>query len=404
MVMVALLARMALIAPRLGRPADDPDNYLPLARALAEGRGFAIHGRPTAYRPPLYPLLLAPLIGPNDGRFTLAIAALHLALGAGTVLLTYASARGWGLSPARALVAAGLVALDPVLAAQARSVMTETLAAFLLAAALSALGTVTTRGAALSGLAFGLAALCRPSTLPAAGLATLFAATTGPGGFAERLARASALAGAVALVLTPWAARNVWRLGEPIVTTTHGGYTLALANNEAYYRDVLDGPPGVVWSGPNQRAWFERISRETDRMSEPQADRHLRNSALALMRTRPQDAVRAALARLGRLWAPAPSGSVYGRKLRIATALWSVPFWIAAILGLRRRDSWRWPRAAAPCILVGLSLVHLFYWTDLRMRAPLIPALALVAAAVGEKNREKSGKAPSSAVQIGRIG
>ena len=39
---------------------DDPDNYLPLARSLAAGEGLSWSGRPTAYRPPLYPILLAP--------------------------------------------------------------------------------------------------------------------------------------------------------------------------------------------------------------------------------------------------------------------------------------------------------------------------------------------------------
>ena len=37
--------------------------------------------------------------------------------------------------------------------------------------------------------------------------------------------------------------------GVPVWTTTHGGYTLALANNEVYYRDVLNGSPGAVWTG-----------------------------------------------------------------------------------------------------------------------------------------------------------
>ena len=50
-------------------------------------------------------------------------------------------------------------------------------------------------------------------------------------------------------VLAPWAVRNALVLGEPVWTTTHGGYTLALANNEVYYRDVLGGSPGQVWYG-----------------------------------------------------------------------------------------------------------------------------------------------------------
>ena len=63
---MGLVARGAVIVPTLGR-LEDPDNYLPLARALAEGRGFVINGRPTAYRPPLYPIVLAPLtLAPGD--------------------------------------------------------------------------------------------------------------------------------------------------------------------------------------------------------------------------------------------------------------------------------------------------------------------------------------------------
>ena len=31
-------------------------------------------------------------------------------------------------------------------------------------------------------------------------------------------------------------------------------------------------------------------------------------------------------------------------------------------------------------LVIGLTVVHAFYWTDLRMRAPIVPALALIAA------------------------
>src|SRR4051794_29168197 len=122
------LARLLATAFEIGR-LDDPDNYLVLARSLAEGRGLVWNGRPTAYRPPLYPLVLAPLVaslgeGPALVR---GIAGLHVAFGAGTILLTASAARLWGLGPRRALVAAAIVAFDPVLVSQSRMVMTETL-------------------------------------------------------------------------------------------------------------------------------------------------------------------------------------------------------------------------------------------------------------------------------------
>ncbi len=59
---------------------------------------------------------------------------------------------------------------------------------------------------------------------------------------------------------------------------------------------------------------------------------------------------------------------------------WTLPLWLFALAGLDRRDIWRWPDLAAPLAIIGLTLVHSVYWTDLRMRAPLVPAIALIAA------------------------
>ncbi len=50
------------------------------------------------------------------------------------------------------------------------------------------------------------------------------------------------------------------------------------------------------------------------------------------------------------------------------------------------RSLWRWPRIAAPMIVIGLTLVHAFFWTDLRMRAPIVPAIALIAAGAGRRS------------------
>jgi hypothetical protein len=380
---LAVGVRLAVMLPGIGGEMDDPDNYLPLARALAEGRGLSWQGRPTAYRPPLYPLLLAPLVGLLGDRPSWGIRALHLALGAGTVALTARAARGWGLPPGQVLIAAAVVALDPVLVVQGRGVMTETLAAFLVAATLATISSARPsgwRGAACGGLGFGLAALCRPSLLPGAGLATLAALGAGPGRWRDRRSRATALALATAATLTPWAWRNARIFGEPVWTTTHGGYTLALANNPTYYAEVLDGPPGAVWSGPNQARWQGRIAREVAGKTEPQADRWLRRAGLRMLAARPGAFARATLARLGRLWGVAPAAAVYPPVLRVATALWVVPLWVLLAAGLLRRASWRWPRVVAPMVLIALTAVHAVFWTDLRMRAPGVPAIALLAA------------------------
>jgi 4-amino-4-deoxy-L-arabinose transferase-like glycosyltransferase len=359
---------------------DDPDNYLPLAQSLAAGQGLALDGRPTAYRPPLYPLLLAPFLTLTRPRAITGIAIFHLALGGATVAMTAVAARRWGLTRWRVIAAAWVVAIDPVLAWQSRFVMTETLTACLIASALTALTIPRWRGSVLGGALLGLASLSRPSVLPGAVLTVLAGCLVCPGAQSDRLARGGTLALAWLVVLAPWAIRNAMIFGEPVWTTTHGGYTLALANNEVYYRDVLNGPPGGVWTGHDQWLWWDSVNRETSGMSEPQADRFLRNRVVRLAVARPLTFLRAGLERLTRFWNLAPAAAVYSPVVRWATAVWTLPLWIALGLGLVRRCLWQWPQIAAPLLIAGLSLVHAFFWTDLRMRAPIVPAIALIAA------------------------
>jgi hypothetical protein len=382
----AILVRLALMLGGLGR-LDDPDHYLTLARSLAEGRGFALDGRSTAYRPPLYPIMLAPLVAifPRPAH-------PRVALGVGTVFLIYQAAQRLGLSPIRSLAAAAVVAFDPVLVAQSRAVMTETPAAFLVASTLAAVSLAGWKAPVLGGIGFGLASLCRPSLLPAAILAGLLGLVVGPGSGRVRVARVGLLGLATVAVLFPWAWRNERIFGEQVWTTTHGGYTLALANNPVYYSEVLDGPPGAVWSGPNQAAWFDEVGRSTAGMTEPEADRLLRWQALRMLRDRPRDFFRAALARLGRFWGLAPSGAVYPGWLRLASAVWTAPLWLFLLMGLANRATWRWPGVVAPSILMALTFVHLAYWTDLRMRAPIVPAIALISASAAPGQWIRGGR------------
>jgi len=419
---VAVSARLAVIAPRIGREAEDPDHYLTLAKSIGEGRGFTFSTRPTAYRPPLYPLLLAPLVHSTEPLrvvrqvwgplgiypFTPAIACLHLMLGGITVLLTMLAARRWGLGPIAVAGAGLIVAIDPLLVIQSRSVMTETLASALLAWAIAAAARSGLRGAIETGLAFGLAALCRPSLLACAGLTVTLVIMTAPGGWRARLRHAAVIAATVAATVAPWAVRNRLALGEFVWTTTHGGYTLALANNPDYYRTVLDGPPGAVWDEAGQRTWAEGIAARTAGLSEPEADRALASEGWRMLWNSPRTFLRASLARIGRIWALAPSPAAYGRASRWASTAWSSPLFAVAIFGLSRRDTWRWPRAIVPASIIGLSLVHFIYWTDMRMRTPLSTsvALAAISGVLGwKKFREKNPESPPSrVVENGGIG
>ena len=68
--------------------------------------------------------------------------------------------------------------------------------------------------------------------------------------------------------------------------------------------------------------------------------------------------------------------------LRYATCAWYLAVYAAALAGVWRlrgkllRSPWVW--GVLLCLV--FTLVHTFYWSNLRMRAPLMPFVAIVAA------------------------
>ncbi len=394
-VCIGLGVRVALSMPILvgSAPIPDHDGYLSLADSLVSGEGYRAAGRLTAYRPPLYPITLMPgliLFGKPAAAWVIA---MNWVFGLATILVTGLAAWRWGIDRRGVLVAMFVVGVDPVLVAQSKSLMTETLATLLVGGLFCCAGgsNPTIRTALWTGVVGGLGGLCRPSLLPAALLITC---TTwrGSGSTPRRFIRVAMGIGALIAILSSWAIRNMIVFGEPVWTTTHGGYTLLLANNEVYYDEVLNGPL-EVWSGPQQADWFRSVNRLAQGISEPESDRLYRSMALELARERPFDFLRASLERLGRFWALAPSESVYSLKLRIATALWTLPLWVLVIRGLLRRSLSNGLRAATLALIVSLSAVHTIYWTDLRMRAPAVPGFALLA---GSAISRRLGHGPGS--------
>ena len=325
------------------------------------GRGAGVRAAdavcsPTAYRPPLYPLLLTACVACGE-HARLAIGVLHVGLGLATVWLAVVLGRWWGLSDRGAAAAGLLVACDPILLAQSTQVMTETPAALLAVVGLLALtrlsvchsvaGTLRVPSAgerhtecacygsaALAGAALALGVLCRPEFL-------LWLIVAGAVLWLQRRVRApmslAAFALGAAIVLGPWAIRNQIQFGRPIVTTTHGGYTLLLANNTDFYQWLRSGPWGSVWHGDRlDAAWREQ--RPSDEL---QADRLAYQEAWATIRRQPAMFAYACLVRLGRLWSPlphrlAPDESAARRWSRYTVAVWYVAEFLLAVAGLWR--------------------------------------------------------------------
>jgi hypothetical protein len=281
--------------------------------------------------------------------------------------------------------------------------MTETLAAFLAVVSLWCL-TRYSQGpspfrAGTAGLALALAALCRPTFWVWA------AAVAIPLVWTERQwwRRAASLA-AFAMVFTltqvPWVLRNWWAVEHPVLTTTHGGYTLLLGNNPHFYEYVREGEWGTTWDArefdetlKESFLWYE-LDVCKGVVNSPFDDHEVRFDHFAYqqawqnIRAEPVMFVWSSVVRVWRLWGilpyqTDPNESVADRLMRYAVAVWYAVIFVLAGVGavtLGRRI-WRTPWLWGILLCLSFTAVHTFYWSNLRMRAPLMPFVALLAAA-----------------------
>ena len=408
-IVFAVLVRIGVLLLVPDALVADPDDYRRLAENLVEYGTFGHDATPTAYRPPLYPLLLVRCVT-TDCCTRAAIGGLHVLLGALTVLMVFHLGNRWGLSQRSAALAALLVACDPILLFQSTRIMTETAATFFAVLGLTALTWCGKRlndgwpvaylAVAASGAVLALGALCRPAALvwiAAVGVVIALRAWRNRGHRpVVALALPAAFALGVVVTLAPWTIRNQLQFGRPIATTTHGGYTLLLANNPDFYAWLRTARWGEPWWGDEFNAqWNRRRPRD-----ELVADRLAYDDAWRTIASEPATFAYSCLVRLGRLWSPLPHRldaheSPVRLAARCAVAVWYVLEYLLAAAGLIllwrvrhrvRRDTagdgarlpitWLW----GILLVLSLTCVHALYWTDMRMRAAAMPVVALAAA------------------------
>ena len=417
LVIVLLLAftlRVAVVISQFARLTIDTDAYLAIAERLQAGDGFcSVSGQPSAFRPPLYPLLVAGCLQTGGSAL---LGGMQVLAGTATVALTYVLARRWGLGDTRSLAAATLVAIDPLLLNYTSQAMTETLAALLTVALLVAWpqpadNEPQTRRAALAGVLLGLAALCRP-TIWAYVLLCLAAVLwrrlrTQDRRFARPSREFLVLTTTTLLVIAPWVIRNTIVFGQPIVTTTHGGYTLLLGNNAAFYRDVVAQPFGTTWTADKLAAWQQSVEDEIARQGVPRGDEIARDAAmksLAIewMRANPSAALSCAWFRIRNLWSPVPleRGGVPSFVVWLVGAYY-LALLLAVVFGLTGHQLHSRGQEASLVLLLSLTLLHSLYWANARMRAPAVPVLAILAVAGAGRLRQTSEIGTNAKIRSG---
>jgi hypothetical protein len=402
----AAIVRIAAVALWSAHLADDRDDYWTVAQSYVE-HGFwtSFTPLPNSFRPPLLPLVLAALL--KLGWGTIALGVVQIVLGTASVALTLVAGKRLGLGRL-SLVAAALVACDPLLIAYTTFPMTETLFTFLVIALVtvaipSSLSVpkperfgVSFGRAALVGLLFGACALCRPTIWPTA---LLTGAWLGWQSLrTRRLSRQLIINTAVAVltcgaVVAPWAIRNYKILGSPVVTTTHGGYTLLLGNNGEFFQHVAERPLTELWSDREpdrfQKAWLTRLTVQRQREIGYHADELAQNQwmyhqAWKSIAAQPGIFLRACALRFVLFWNVVPL--LPSRSALPHSVVWALCagyvveliLFVVGLVSLARIWDWRW--VLTLCVILNFTLVHLVYWSNMRMRAPLVPLIALIAA------------------------
>ena len=416
----ALAARAVLWAAALPRPeryrTPDSRGYTLLARRLAAGQGFtraSESGEPTAgcpeiFRTPGYPVFL--LLATAGGRLGWPAATfVQVLLDVGLVALTFLLGREL-LGRRAGLLAAALQAAAPVAVAASCRVLSDSLYAVLLTAAVLLLLRAVRGGAWRAVLAAGLvlAAACyvRPVGLVAVacGAAVLAFRRGGP-------RRAAALAGVVAVCIGPWVLRN------GLAADYWGFSSFATDSLYAYTApQTLAAADGI----PEAEA-RRRVRRDLERIGTDQPDptpgelaRRRRRAALAVLAQHPGTCARLHLGGCVGFWLPGSAGVLetagltagqrgtltvlreeglwaavrhyFGGQpaalaLGLALALVTAAIYAGAALclvgGLRRRPS-------LPAVLLGVLIVvsSLLGGTAStpRFRVPVEPLLAVAAA------------------------
>ncbi len=411
LLLLAAAVAVRLIAAYVWRSDSqtDPDVYVALAQQVADGPGFCTPGtdQPTAYRPPGYPLVLAATLRCTGLPLYIAIPGWNIVFDVVSMLsvfawIRYRSTDNWG-----PLLAMGLLAFDPLMVRYIPLPMTEagftacsTAAVLLLSRIVgtrpqeSLVRTCSLWGVA--GLLLGLAALSRPSIWPFIGVfsaAVLVGIASSPAArptWKRRLAELVTFWLILAAAVSPWVIRNSLVFGHPVLTTTHGGYTLLLANNPVFYNEVARQPWGTVWSGESLSRWQAGMLAKLDAELGPTAgevDKDRWQGALArrCITEDPAGFIAGMWYRCRSFWSLSPRGPA-GELPSIIR--WSISLWYAALFGLafagsvtlwRRRTSGLW---VLLLFIVCLQGVHLVFWTDTRMRMPIHSLLAILATGV----------------------
>ena len=355
----------------------DALDYQHHAVSIADGHGFALsYGRPTAFRPPAYPIFLAAVYvvtGPDVewGRIANAF------VGTGIVaLIGLIAFQLWGRRVALVALALGAIYIPLILVGQ--SIMSEPLFVLCLLGAIAAvLHSKRWPWVIAGGVLMGLAILGRANAII---LLVPLAAAVWRGWRAPLV-----LCVAAALTVAPWTIRNYDTFHAFVPVSTQFGSALAGTYNSEARADKRNP---ASWRTLKRVDDYRPIYDKIRSTPEPVLEKQLRKASIEFIKAHPAYVgtvaywtTRRMLDLAGMEW------SIHTAATISATRGWAIAgvicFWIFALLALfgattrqaRAAPLWLW---AVP-VLMYVSVVFLVVETP-RYRTAIDPFIVLLAA------------------------
>lgn len=362
---------------------QDEVDYLDLARGLAAGEGYLFDGHPTAYRPPGYPLLLAPLHFLSGG----SIVILRMV---GVVALAAATWFAWLLAsrlrtPGTGALAAIAVGCYPMFIYTSATLYPQIPALAMLLVFLeftlraSERSQNWARQSAVAGTAAGALILTVPTfaaTVPAVLIWIAFRMRRAGAGRAVARTVIIVLSLAV-LIPSTWTMRNQVSLHEFVPVSTNTGENLLLGNSERVTEST--GSAGDISA-------YERevVARGLD---ETGANAFYTDAALTWMAENPVGAAELYLRKFAHAFSYTDTLNTEGASHPVQDIISALSFYPILLLAItvlfplpRRRADRGLDRAALVLVLANVALLAVFF-TRIRLRLPLDGVLILLAAA-----------------------
>jgi 4-amino-4-deoxy-L-arabinose transferase-like glycosyltransferase len=347
----------------------DASAYDRIARNLLVGEGFSEWpDEPTAFWPPLYPILLSVLykvFGYHFWIVRLFQAILGVIAVAATMLaaselfdrrVAYLTGLGMALYPHLIYFSAWLIA----------EALYMTLLSLVLLLAVRLQKGPQRLGFVGLGLLLGLATLTKPATLmllPFIGLWILIALPLQLS-FARRLGYLTLTSLFVLLSILPWTVRNYLVFDEFVPVSTNGGYTFYGANNSDAFGGHREGFPSPLLG-----------------LSEVEAERVYYRNGLTWIVHNPADFGQLAIRKVSRLLSPLSVASFpQDYALPFAGLVKGIyaAFLLLAVVGfLASLVRWR------DCFILYVLIVRVFlgaliFYGDARYTLPMVPALVIL--------------------------